>query len=1482
MGQVTRAFALAMLLLGVIAPAWGQEHSLPSTTMYQAGVDGKTLLFANANVACRLVGDSITRNSPQPPITYANGRFGTHPTSGIGCYYDVTDRSTGQTQYNVFHQNYVALKQVCPVGYNYLKNQFTCVRYSSVVAPAKACQHCPTDVGNPISVNSGVKIERTRDELTAQLSLARSYNSFPTFIGSPNPYGGSWFSDLTRELVVSDARPSQFQAALVMRADGRSLAFTHDGNGQWKPEDDLRQYRLIPYQVGGQSFWELRKPGNAQEIYDAQGLIQRDLRDGRVVASYARDANGRVASVTDANGRVSTMTYGVNDQLSRIDLPDGQAIVYGYDANGQLASVTQGASVTSYSYVKIVNSWYLTEVAHNGVAYATFTYDGNGRAVTTEHAGGVDRYVVNYGADGSNVNVTTPQGGNTQFQFQTRFGVRVPSQQVESGAGGMTIAAGTVYDTKSNVSARRRGDLLSCLYYDADWLRVIARYDYPAATTPQCPATDALAAASIRLRSETTVWDTALDLPTQRQTYTASGTALAKQDNSYNARGQVLTSTATDPAVPASIRSSTSTYCEQSHITAGTCPLLGLVTSVNGPRTDVTDTTQFTYYASDDATCASAPTTCPHRKGDLWRVTNALGQVTETLAYDGAGRPLSVKDPNGVITDMEYHPRGWLTAQKVRGPNAGSETDDAITRYEYTPTGLVSKITQPDGSYTVFGYDAAHRLTTVTDNAGNQIVYTLDNAGQRTKEDTKDSGGVLLRTLSRVYNQLGQLSTGKDAYNHATGYVYDAAGNVDTVTDALSTVTDNNYDPLGRLLKTLQDTAGINAQTQYQYDALDRLTQVTDPKGLNTQYQYNGLGDLSQLTSPDTGITGYTYDSAGNRKTQTDARNETATYSYDALNRVVGIAYSDTALNVGYTYDTTQAVCQSGETFSAGRLTRMDDGSGNTRYCYDRRGNVVRKVQTTNGQVFTLVYGYTLANQLASVTYPSGMRVDYTHNALGQPSGVTVTQPGQPAQVLLTSVTYYPFGPVAELEYGDGRRLKRTHNQNYQPGVIEDVGPDGLSLGYEFDAVGNLIKLRKGDQSEPPLRAYAYDKLGRLTETRDGTTNALLQGYTYDATGNRTSKTDAGATQTYTYPTTNHRLSQVGATARTYDAVGNTAAIGGTAKEFIYTAANRMGQVKQGGNAVMNYAYNGKGEQTRRYPTSTSTAQTYASYDEAGHTVGVYDHAGNRVQEVIWLGDLPIGVIDTNKLHYIQADHLGTPRNVIDPVAEKSVWAWQLGDEAFGDSAPNQDPDNNGAMFVFDLRFPGQRYDVVSGLNYNYFRDYESVTGRYFESDPIGLWDGPSTYAYVHSTPLHSFDIYGLARYYGFSPPREKEMRAANEEAIQRLRKCSGCTDCGPNGYYSGYCISDMEKELIIAKLHDAEYRYVPRQVFTTDNPPRPVDAIHVNADLVDVYPHMFISAKACSLASLLAHEAGHQAQVRNGHQRIFFMEERCFGCKKW
>ncbi len=837
-----------------------------------------------------------------------------------------------------------------------------------------------------------------------------------------------------------------------------------------------------------------------------------------------------------------------------------------------------------------------------------------------------------------------------------------------------------------------------------------------------------------------TVWDDVLSMPTSVSSHAGNAGNSLIQSFSYNARGQALTASNTDPATGIT-RTSTTTYCEQSDIDAGSCPLLGLVTSVAGPRTDLDATTNYTYYPSDDSACAASPTTCAHRKGDLWKVTNALGQVTEYLAYDGAGRVLSVKDANGVITDSTYHPRGWLTARKVRGSDDSSESDDRITRIDYWPTGLVKQITQPGGAFTAFTYDAAHRLTDIADNAGNTVHYTLDNAGNRLKEDTQDASGTLKRTLSRVYNQLGQLATQATASGNATGFGYDANGNTTKVTDALGHITQNDYDPLDRLAHTLQDVGGIAAQTTFAYDALDHVTQVADPKGLDTTYAYNGLGDLTTLTSPDTGTTTYTYDSAGNRATQTDARGVTATYSHDALNRLTSVAYPDAGLNVSYSYDLSPSTCASGETYAVGRLSHMQDGSGSTDYCYDRFGNLVRKVQTTNGKVFVLRYAYTPSGQLSQLTYPDGAVVDYVRNAQGQTTEVGVTPVGGTRQVLLTNASYYPFGPVAGWTYGNGRPMQRVLDQDYRPQAISDTRSDGLAVGFAFDPAGNLSALTAPGNTAPVV-SLDYDALGRLSAFKDGPTGAVIDGYTYDATGNRLSAQVNGVTQHYVYPADSHRLASVDGANRSYDAAGNTTSIGGSAQQFVYDDSTRLRQAKRNGAVAMEYRYNGRGEQVQRF---LGTNSTYTLYDEAGHWLGDYDGNGAPLQQAIWLDDLPVGVLAAGTtLNYIQPDHLGSPRAVIDPVRDVAIWRWDLKGEAFGNTAPDQDPDHDGTAFVLDLRFPGQRYDAASGLDQNYFRDYDMNAGRYVQSDPIGLGGGPNTYSYVLGDPLSVIDPLGL------------------------------------------------------------------------------------------------------------------------------------------
>lgn len=207
-----------------------------------------------------------------------------------------------------------------------------------------------------------------------------------------------------------------------------------------------------------------------------------------------------------------------------------------------------------------------------------------------------------------------------------------------------------------------------------------------------------------------------------------------------------------------------------------------------------------------------------------------------------------------------------------------------------------------------------------------------------------------------------------------------------------------------------------------------------------------------------------------------------------------------------------------------------------------------------------------------------------------------------------------------------------------------------------------------------------------------------------------------------------------------YDANGNTTRIGGAARTFVYDNSNRMSQTKVNGSVRMNYAYNGKGEQVRRY---LGTANTYTVYDEAGHWLGDYNTAGAPIQQAIWLDDLPVGVV-ADKLYSVEPDHLGTPRAVIDPTRDVVVWRWDLNGEVFGNTAPNQDPDLDSTNFVFNLRYPGQRYDSASGLNYNYFRDYDPGTGRYVESDPIGQAGGFATYGYGLNQPTQLYDKYGL------------------------------------------------------------------------------------------------------------------------------------------
>lgn len=144
--------------------------------------------------------------------------------------------------------------------------------------------------------------------------------------------------------------------------------------------------------------------------------------------------------------------------------------------------------------------------------------------------------------------------------------------------------------------------------------------------------------------------------------------------------------------------------------------------------------------------------------------------------------------------------------------------------------------------------------------------------------------------------------------------------------------------------------------------------------------------------------------------------------------------------------------------------------------------------------------------------------------------------------------------------------------------------------------------------------------------------------------------------------------------------------------------------------------------------------------------------ATNQRSHHIYLGGQPIALVRNGTLHYVLPDHLGRPEIVVNH-PNQPVWRAQL--RAFDRRVVT---DQIGG---YDLGFPGQYHDTESGFAYNVNRDYDPATGRYLQSDPIGLAGGINTYAYAGSSPamaidwlgLQSRDLESIYRYSGATSP---------------------------------------------------------------------------------------------------------------------------------
>jgi RHS repeat-associated protein len=215
----------------------------------------------------------------------------------------------------------------------------------------------------------------------------------------------------------------------------------------------------------------------------------------------------------------------------------------------------------------------------------------------------------------------------------------------------------------------------------------------------------------------------------------------------------------------------------------------------------------------------------------------------------------------------------------------------------------------------------------------------------------------------------------------------------------------------------------------------------------------------------------------------------------------------------------------------------------------------------------------------------------------------------------------------------------------------------------------------------------------------------------------------------YSYAANSNQLTSVvnGETRRSlaFTAAGNLASDnngGGTVLSFSYNQQNRLAQVANQNTALAAFQQNFLGE---RVVKSTSAGVFDFHYDEAGHLIAESDGASGAVRnEYTWLDDMPVAMVSAGTLYFIHPYHLGTPRRITDG-SQNIVWDAAL--------RPFGEVEQLTQTFTLNLRFPGQYADAETGLNYNFFRDYDPSVGRYVESDPIGLEGRNNTYYKGHN-----------------------------------------------------------------------------------------------------------------------------------------------------
>jgi len=467
-------------------------------------------------------------------------------------------------------------------------------------------------------------------------------------------------------------------------------------------------------------------------------------------------------------------------------------------------------------------------------------------------------------------------------------------------------------------------------------------------------------------------------------------------------------------------------------------------------------------------------------------------------------------------------------------------------------------------------------------------------------------------------------------------------------------------------------------------------------------------------------------DAAGNATGA--AGDGTTVYGYDALSRQTSVNYSDATPDVAFTYDP-----------NGNRLT-MADGAGTESYTYDDLNRVTDITRGTESSS----YEYNATSQVTSRTYPDGSTTSYTYDAEGNMASAT-------SAGATTTYAYDAAGNLTrtELPASNGHVETRSYDRAGRVTEVTTAKAGAVPLAtatYSYDSVGNPLEVVAGEGRT----TYSYDALDRLVEVclpPTGCADAVAPSYiryTYDNVGNRlTEERPLELPTTYTYNASDQLTSSTdasGTTTYSHDANGNLTEAG--SKSYGYDLANRTTSATVGG-LTTTYDYDGDGTRLRTSTGPDPTDKTDYTWDKnfpLPMLVRESEGSGALLRRYVYGNDL-ISMTTGGAESFFHYDALGSVTNV---TRADGVLQWSYSYEPFGTSrsATKIDP---GAP-ENPMRFTGAYLDPT-GFYHLRARQYDAVLGRFTATDPVPQVESDpyhSAYSYVWNRPTVMTDASGL------------------------------------------------------------------------------------------------------------------------------------------